>query len=300
MSRAQLVLVCGLTLCGFAANSLLTRRALGGGLAGAASYTSLRLLSGAAVLWLLARDRQPAGPEAGWRSAAALFLYAMPFSWAYLRLSAGVGAFLLFGTVQATMIAAAVIQGERPPLRTWAALLLAVGGLAALTLPGAHAPAPAAAASMIAAGVCWGWYSLRGRQARDGIAATAAAFIGCAPFAALLWLAALVGAPAAARMTLAGAALAAASGGVASGLVYSLWNTALPHLRATTAALLQLAVPVLAALGGIALLGEKPSLRLASGGAAILAGVALAIFRRPGGPAPRKSAPQARAAAQPR
>src|SRR3974390_1539911 len=104
MSRARLAFVCGLTLCGFAAHALLPRRALGGGLAGAGSFAALRLLSGAVVLWILARHREPAGPEAGWRSALGLFLYAVPFSWAYLRLSAGVGAFLLFGAVQATMI----------------------------------------------------------------------------------------------------------------------------------------------------------------------------------------------------
>jgi drug/metabolite transporter (DMT)-like permease len=281
MPRNRLIAVCVLTLCGFAANSLLTRRALGGGLSGAASFASLRLLSGAAMLWFLSRNRPRAGAEAGWRSAAALFLSAAPFSWAYLRLSAGVGAFLLFGTVQATMIAVAVVQGERPPARTWAGLLLAVGGLAALTLPGAHAPAPAAAAAMIAAGMAWGWYSLRGRRARDGVAATADAFIRSAPFAAALWLIAFFAAPEAARIRPAGAALAVASGALASGLGYSLWNSALPHLRATTAAVLQLSVPLLAAAGGTALLGEKPSLRLVLGGAAILAGVSLAVLRRP-------------------
>ena len=114
MPRGRLIAICALTLCGFAANSLLTRRALGPGLAGPASFLALRLISGAAMLWLLSRGRPRAGPEAGWRSAAALFLYAAPFSWAYLRISAGMGAFLLFGTVQATMIVTAVIQGERP------------------------------------------------------------------------------------------------------------------------------------------------------------------------------------------
>ena len=280
MPRWRLSAICALSLCGFAANSLLTRRALGGGLAGAASFAGLRLLSGAAVLWVVSRNRPRAGAEAGWRSAAALLLYAAPFSWAYLRLPAGVGAFLLFGTVQATMIAAAVAQGERPRPRTWAGLLVALAGLAALTLPGAQAPAPAAAAAMIAAGMAWGWYSLRGRRARDGLAATADAFLRSAPVAAALWLLALVAAPEAARLTLPGAGLAIASGALASGLGYSLWNTALPHLAATSAALLQLAVPVLAAAGGLLLLGETPALRLVLGGAAILAGVALAVLPR--------------------
>ncbi len=163
-----------------------------------------------------------------------------------------------------------------------------------MTLPGAQAPAPAAAAAMIGAGVAWGWYSLRGRRARDGIAATAAAFIGSAPLAAALWIVALIGAPPAATLTPAGAALAVASGALASGLAYSLWNTALPHLRASTAAVLQLAVPVLAAAGGAVLLGEKPGLRLVLGGAAILTGVAIAVLRARGSPAdagPPSSAP---------
>ena len=280
MPRARLIVVCALTLCAFASNSLLTRRALGAGEAGAASFAALRLLSGAAMMWILSRNRQRAGAEAGWRSALWLFLYAAPFSWAYLRLSAGVGAFLLFGTVQATMIGAAVVHGERPPPRTWAGLALALAGLAGLTLPGAQAPPFAAAAAMIVAGLSWGAYSLRGRHARDGIAATADAFIRSAPFAAALWVAALLFAPPAAALSGAGAALAVASGALASGLGYSLWNTAMPHLRLSTAAILQISVPPLAAAGGIALLGERPPARLVFGGGAIIAGVALAILPR--------------------
>ena len=197
----------------------------------------------------------------------------------------GVGAFLLFGTVQATMIAAAVAHGERPSPRTWAGLALAVGGLAALTLPGAQAPDPSAAAAMIAAGIAWGWYSLRGRKARDGIAATADAFIRSAPFAAAFWLLAFFAAPASAHLTVPGAALAVASGALASAVGYSLWNTALPHIAFTTAALLQLSVPVLAAAGGAALLGEMPTQRLVLCGAAILSGVALAVLPRRAAPA---------------
>lgn len=280
MSRPQLTALCALTLCAFAANSLLTRAALGAGLAGAASFTSLRLLAGAAVMWPLARSRPSRGSEAGWLSALALCVYALPFSWAYLRLSAGAGAFLLFGTVQATMILAAVARGDRPPLRTWLGLALAVSGLAVLTLPGAQAPPLHAAAAMICAGVAWGWYSLRGKRAQDGIAATSSAFVRCAPFAAALWILALLASPPSAALTPRGAALAVASGAVASGLGYSLWNTVLPHLRATTAALLQLCVPVLAAFGGAAMLGEAPGLRLVLGGAGIAAGVALAVTPR--------------------
>jgi drug/metabolite transporter (DMT)-like permease len=281
MPRLRLALLCGLTLCAFAANSLLTRRALGGGLAGAAGFAALRLLSGAAMLWLLARRRPAAGPEVGWKSALALFLYAASFSWAYLRLAAGTGALLLFGAVQATMIGAAIAHGERPAARTWAGAVIALAGLAILTLPGAEAPVPSAAAAMLGAGAAWGWYSLRGRRAKDGIAATSDAFVRAAPLAVALWLAPVVtGAPAAARISPAGAGLAVASGALASGLGYTMWNMVLPHLRASTAAVLQLLVPVLAATGGMLLLGEHVTPRLLVGGAAILGGVALTVLRR--------------------
>jgi drug/metabolite transporter (DMT)-like permease len=287
MPRGRLIAVCALTLCAFASNSLLTRRALGGGLAGAASFAAIRLLSGAAILFVLAARRPRPGPEAGWPSAAALFGYAIPFSWAYLRLSAGIGAFLLFGSVQATMIAVGVARGERPPPRKWAGLVIALAGLGTLTLPGAQAPPPAAAAAMVLAGISWGWYSLRGRGARDAIAATADAFVRCAPLAATLWLTAARFAPPAAALTTPGAALALASGALASGVGYTLWNTALPHLATSTAALLQLSVPALAAAGGAVLLGEVPSARLIGGGAAILAGIALGVLPlRPRAPAP--------------
>lgn len=295
MSGLRLALLSSLTLCCFAGNSLLARRALGGGAAGAASFTAVRLISGAAVLWLLSRKRPRAGAEAGWRSAIALLLYAAPFSWAYLQVSAGMGALLLFGAVQATMIGAAVAQGERPPPSTWAGVGIALCGLAVLALPGAQAATPAAAAAMLVAGISWGWYSLRGRRARDGIAATADAFQRSAPLAAALWLAAYAVAPAAARLSPPGALLAVASGAVASGLGYSLWNTVLPQLRPTTAAVLQLAVPALAATGGAALLGERPTARLVFGGAAILGGIALAAMRRRPPAAAAPAAPRARA-----
>ena len=276
----RLVLACAATLCCFAANSLLARRALGGGLSGFASFTALRLLAGAAFLWLLTRGRRVSGAEAGWRSALGLFLYAAPFSWAYLRLSAGVGALLLFGTVQATMIGASIARGERPGARIWAGLAIALSGLAALTLPGAHAPPPAAALAMMGAGASWAWYSLRGKRVRDGIAATADAFIRSAPLAAVLWISALLVDPRAARLTAGGAALAVVSGAIASALGYSLWNFVLPKIRTTTAAILQLSVPAIAATGGIVLLGETASVRLIAGGATILGGIALAVLPR--------------------
>ena len=282
----RLSLLCAATLCCFAGNSLLARAALGGGAAGAASFTALRLLSGAAVLWLVARRRQWPGVEVGWRSALALFVYAAPFSLAYLHITAGTGSLLLFPSVQMTMLAVAVIHGERFSARTWAGMLVALGGLVILAIPGVHAPPFAAAAAMVVAGVSWGWYSIRGRSAKDGIAATADAFVRSAPLAAVFWLAAFAFAPDAARISPRGALLAIASGAIASAAGYCLWNTVLPLITRATAGVMQLSVPALAATGGIIFLGERPTARLFAGGAAILGGIALAVIR----PAPRLAA----------
>jgi drug/metabolite transporter (DMT)-like permease len=277
----RLTLACALALCAFAANSLLARSALGAGEAGAASFTALRLLSGAAVLWVLSRWLRPDAPkatEAGWASAAALLLYAAPFSWAYLKMGAGVGALLLFGAVQTTMFAAALAHGERPPPRVWAGLGLALCGLAALTLPGAHAPPAAAALAMLCAGASWGWYSLRGRRARDGLSATANAFVRAGPAATVLWAAAALWAPAAAHLSGRGVALALASGSLASGLGYTIWNTVLPFLSAARAGVVQIATPALTAIAAVLLLGEPVTARLVIGGVAIVGGVALAVL----------------------
>jgi len=277
MSRPRVAALCALALCGFAANSILARRSLGAGLTGAASFTAVRLLSGAAVLWVLSRRRPRAGAEAGWPSALALLLYAAPFSWAYLSVGAGVGALLLFGAVQTTMFAAALAHGERPPARVWIGLVVALCGLAGLTLPGAHAPPPAAAAAMIGAGASWGWYSLRGRRARDGLAATADAFLRAAPIAAAIWALAALLAPEAAHLSTSGAALALASGGLASGIGYAIWNTALPNLSAARAGVVQIATPALTAAAAVMLLGEPVTPRLLVCGSAILGGVAMAV-----------------------
>jgi drug/metabolite transporter (DMT)-like permease len=266
-----------LALIAFAGNSLLCRLALAAGAADAASFTAVRLASGALVLGALARARLRAG---SWASAAALFLYAAPFSFAYLRLGAGVGALILFAAVQATMFAWGIrARGERPRAQTWLGMGLALGGLAWLTVPGASAPDPLGASAMAVAGVAWGVYSLRGRGVADPLATTAAAFVRSVPFAALL-----VGGQAAAgglHASPRGVALAAASGAVASGLGYTIWYAALRGLTATRAAVLQLLVPVLAALGGVAVLGERPSPRFLVAAAAILGGVALAVLTPP-------------------
>lgn len=224
---------------------------------------------------LAARSRVPRAGS--WASGAALFAYAAAFSFAYLRLTTATGALILFGCVQVTMIGWGVARGERPTILAWLGFAVAVGGLVALTLPGLAAPDPLGAALMAVAGVAWGIYSLRGRGTRDPLAATADNFARALPAAALLLLAIpLTGG----ELTVRGALLAAGSGAIASGLGYSLWYAALPGLAPTRAAILQLVVPVLAAGGGVVVLGEAVGARLVAASAAILGGVALAVLAR--------------------
>jgi len=271
-------------LVGFAANSLLCRAALRPRLVDAATFTSLRLASGAVALLALAAVARPASPPAAtvragsWLSALALFAYAAAFSFAYLRIGAAVGALLLFGAVQATMLGWGLSRGERPRAAEWAGLAVALVGVVALVAPGLSAPDPIGALLMIAAGVAWGVYSLRGRglSSSPPLVATAANFARALPLAAALSLAALPAAHLGAR----GTALAFASGALASGVGYSLWYAALPSMTATRAAVVQLAVPLLAAAGAVALLGEPLTPRVVLSGMAILGGVALAV-RRP-------------------
>jgi drug/metabolite transporter (DMT)-like permease len=273
----------GLTLAAmvaFASNSLLCRAALGGGHADAISFTTLRLVSGALALGLLVRSRgSSAVPSGGsWGSAAALFAYAIGFSLAYRHVSAGTGALLLFGAVQVTMLVAGLRAGERPPRREWIGLALSLAGLVALTRPGLAQPDPSGAALMLGAGVAWGVYSLRGRGTRDALGANASNFARSLPFALGGSAAALALAPP--QVTGTGVALALASGALASGLGYAVWYAALRGLTATQAAIVQLSVPPLAALGGVLLLGETLTSRLVVAGTAVLGGIALAVTAR--------------------
>jgi drug/metabolite transporter (DMT)-like permease len=268
-------------LIGFAANSILCRSALQPGLVDAATFTTLRLLSGALVLWLLDRG-SPRAPEAGGAggsgaSAAALFAYAAAFSFAYVRIGAAVGALLLFGAVQATMLLWAQWSGERLRPTQWLGLAVALSGLVALVRPGLAAPDPFGAGLMLAAGVAWGVYSLRGRGVARPLTATASNFARTVPLTLALSLAAAAFGPP--RVSGRGALLAVVSGALASGVGYSLWYAALAGLTATRAAVLQLLVPVLAAAAAVVLLGERPGARLVAAGAAIIGGVALAIGR---------------------
>jgi drug/metabolite transporter (DMT)-like permease len=261
-------------LC-FAANSVLARLALGSGHIDPASFTAIRLASGALVLGLLLRSRGGAGVASPgrWSGAALLFLYAAPFSFAYVSLPTGTGALLLFGAVQLTMIGAGLVSGERPRPREWVGLVVALGGLVYLNLPGLGAPSLHGALLMLLAGAAWGFYSLRGRGAGPPLARTAESFLLATPMGLAL---AAAGLPHA-HLSAAGVWCAVASGAVASGGGYAVWYAVLPRLSATRAGTLQLAVPVLAALAGTALLAERVSLRLVASAFAILGGVGLAL-----------------------
>lgn len=276
MLPARVLLLTGLAMLAFAGNSLLCRLALRDTQLDAASFTSLRLLAGAAVLCLLVSLRQGWSRAGSWAGATALFVYAGGFSFAYLQLSAGTGALLLFGAVQLSMLLFGWWRGERlRPLQT-AGLLLAVTGLGALLLPGASAPPLLAALLMLLAGAAWGAYSLLGRGISAPLAATADNFLRACPLGVALSLLMLPrlhwDAP--------GGLYAVLSGALTSGIGYAIWYSALPGLTAMQAASVQLSVPLLAALGGSLLLGEAISLRLLISSAAILGGIALVLRER--------------------
>ncbi|HYV17423.1 MAG TPA: DMT family transporter [Verrucomicrobiae bacterium] len=267
-----------LALLAFAANSILCRLALGAGHIDAASFTTLRLLSGAIVLALLVLLR-PAGRRrfgGSWPAALALALYAVPFSFAYLAVTAGTGALLLFGAVQGTMLAAGLAAGERPGIVTWVGFAAALAGFLVLIAPGVTAPQPVAAVLMVAAGVAWGVYSLLGRGTAEPTAATAGNFLRAAPLVALVSLLAHAGA----HGDRTGVILAIVSGGVTSALGYVLWYAILPRLGAVRAAIAQLAAPAFVALAGVAWLGEAATARLVGAATLILGGVGLALRGR--------------------
>ncbi len=270
----RLFLLTGLALLAFAGNSLLCRIALGPIGMDAASFTAIRLVSGAVMLGLIVRVHGAARSGRGnWPSALALFTYAAAFSFAYLSLTAATGALLLFGAVQASMIGHGLCKGERFHAVQWLGLALALSGLLGLLLPGLSAPPLGGALLMLAAGVAWAVYSLRGRGTGDPIVVTTGNFLRAAPIGVLLVLVF----HADLSLDAAGIATAIASGALASGLGYAVWYTVLPSLPASHAATVQLCVPVLVALGGIAFLGESPSLRLILAAIAILGGIALVM-----------------------
>ncbi|WP_417426614.1 DMT family transporter [Hoeflea sp.] len=284
----RLAVITAITMIAFAANSVIGRMAMGSDLApliDPASYSAVRLISGAATLAILValtgnRDGVKRSPQPGaWTSAFFLFLYAVAFSYAYAALDTGIGALILFACVQATMIGWSLKEGDRPALLEWLGLIVAFGAFVWLVSPGLSAPDPVAAALMAVSGIAWGVYSLRGRGLGDPIRSTADNFLRSLAYLAPLALIVVV-----ARLPLhaamAGLLLAALSGGVTSGLVYALWYRVLRQIGATQGAIVQLTVPVIATLGGTLLLGESWSFRLVLSSLLILGGVALAIVAK--------------------
>jgi drug/metabolite transporter (DMT)-like permease len=287
-ARVQTVGYTGFALIAFAANSVLCRLALGKSLIDAASFSTVRLLSGALVLLLLTgayRRKNAAVRTGNWISAVMLFVYATAFSFAYISLSAGTGALILFAAVQATMIIFAMFKGERLRLRGCLGLFAALAGLTYLVFPGLQAPSPAGAALMTAAGIAWGVYSLRGRSVKAPVAVTANNFLRTTPFALLISLIFFQKL----HLSPTGVFYACLSGGLTSAVGYVIWYAALKDLAATPAAMVQLIVPVLAALGGVVFLSEQPSMRLVLSSVMIIGGVALALTRRENSPGTRSA-----------
>ena len=275
MTSVRTIALTMLAMIAFAANSLLCRAALKHTAIDAATFTSVRLMFGAAILYVIAAMNRNKG-QGNWISALMLFVYAAGFSFAYVKLSAATGALLLFGAVQASMISYGMLKGERFKKMQAAGLMLALAGLVILLLPGISAPPLGASLLMLIAGVAWGIYSLKGRGKGNHIGVTAGNFLYAISAAAALSLM-MHGSL---SIDKAGFLYAAASGALASGLGYAIWYTVLPMLRATHAATIQLSVPVIAALGGIAFLGEPLNFRLVIASIATLGGIALVIMER--------------------
>jgi len=262
----------------FAANSILNRFALADQLIGPAGFGVLRLMSGAAMLIALValRERRLVRyDEVSPLSVLGLAAYVLGFAYAYISLQAGIGALILFGVVQVTMFAGALLQGERPGRFRWIGAGVAFGGLIYLMAPSAAAPDLLGAGLMALAGVGWGYYSIYGRKVQRPLHATAANFLFASPVALLVW--ALL--PDGQAPNVAGVALALASGAITSGLGYALWYSVLPRLDTTLAAIAQVTVPVIAAVGGILFLSEPMTLSFAIASVLVLGGVALSIRR---------------------
>jgi drug/metabolite transporter (DMT)-like permease len=275
----RIVFYTGAALLAFAFNSILCRLALGSGEADAASFTIVRLASGAMMLAIIAASTgktKIAIKSGHWLSAFFLFLYAIAFSFAYLGLTAGTGALILFGSVQMTIVGTALVKGSRPGALEWSGLITAFGGLVYLVFPGLHSPPLLNSLLMAVAGVAWGFYTIRGKGSTDPIVDTAGNFIRSVPMIAVAVLPFI----AQAEISTRGFVLAVLSGAAASGLGYAAWYAALKYHTPTRTAVLQLLVPVLVAILGILLLAESATSRLVTAGVLILGGIAMTLVRK--------------------
>jgi drug/metabolite transporter (DMT)-like permease len=277
MSRLRIFALTTLTMLAFAGNSLFCRIALSHTAIDAASFTTIRLVSGALMLWLLVQAKRDTITIGGnWGSALALFAYAASLSFSYASLTTATGALLLFGAVQATMIGQSIWRGERLRGLQLLGLLVALAGLVGLLLPGLSAPPLGGSLLMLSSGVAWGIYSLRGKGTSNPIHATAGNFLRAAPIAVVLSLLML----SSMSIDRAGMFCALASGALTSGIGYAIWYTVLPHLKVTQASTVQLSAPVLASIGGTVFLDEAVTLRMVVASVAILGGIALVIWEK--------------------
>ena len=278
VSDSRTLALTGIAMLALAANPLLCRMALGAGHIDAASFTGIRVIAGAAMLKLLMAWTRRRGERrpVDWRAVVTLFGYMIFFSFAYLSISVGTGALILFGAVLLTMFAVALKSGERFRPLSWAGLVLAIFGLVYLVSPGVTAPEPVGATLMAVAGVAWGLYSLLGRGEADPLGTTAVNFLYAVPLAVAVNLVFLSDA----HTSWHGVWLAALSGAIASGLGYALWYAVLAGMPATRAATAQLSVPVIAALGGVVLLAEPLTFRLVVSSIATLGGIAIVLMQR--------------------
>lgn len=283
MSSPRIFICTVVALLGFAGNSLLCRLALKQSAIDAATFTTVRIVSGALILWSItrlgkSRSAQPAlSDAASWFSAVALFVYAAAFSFAYVSLPAGTGALLLFGAVQATMVVSGWWEGERLGAVPLSGFFLALAGLIVLLLPGLAAPSLVGSLLMLIAGVAWGVYSLRGRGGGNPALVTAGNFLRAVPLAIILSLSLF---PLMGRLDWRGLTLAVISGSLTSGLGYIVWYLVLPFLKTTSAAIVQLSVPILTATGGILLLHEPVTFRYFIATIAVLGGIALVVLQK--------------------
>jgi drug/metabolite transporter (DMT)-like permease len=274
MSIARIAVLTVLAMIAFAGNSLLCRAALRAPAIDAASFTTIRMVSGALVLWLIVQlTRRSHSGDGNWWSALALFGYAAAFSFAYGSLPAASGALVLFGAVQLTMIGHGLWSGERFRGVQVIGLLMAIAGLVSLLLPGLSAPPLVGALLMVCAGLSWGVYSLRAKGQGDPTRVTAGNFLRTIPMA----LAVSLLMHDQVSISTAGFWWAVSSGALASALGYAIWYTALPALKATNAAVVQFSVPVIASLGAVVFLDEQLSSRLLLASLVILGGIGLVI-----------------------
>ena len=274
------LLLTSLALVAFAANSILCRLALGAQAIDAESFTIVRLLSGSLALMIILWFTGRAGNKTSrgsWPASVALFLYAAAFSYAYISLDTGTGALILFGAVQVTMIVLSIRAGNRLHVLEWAGVGTAFAGFVLLILPGVSAPSTSGFLLMSLAGVAWGIYTLMGKGSKDPLADTSYNFLRTTPMALILVLMAL---SSSAEYSSQGILLAVLSGAIASGLGYTIWYTALRGLSTTQAAVVQLSVPVIAAMGGVAFSEETITLRLLESAVLILGGILLVVLGR--------------------